>query len=412
MNSNRSTLAVALLVLGVSWPVAAEDWPQWRGPDRSDVSRETGLLQAWPSGGPKRAWMNQECGLGYSGFAIVGERLYTLGEEEGKQFVICLNAANGEALWRQTVGENFNNDWGNGPRTTPTIDQGELFVLSADGNLSCLDTADGKIKWTVSLQKFGGKVPSWGYSESVLVDGERVVCTPGGSEGTVLALRRQDGSKIWQSSQITDQAHYSSIVPATIEGKPQYVQLTPEHVFAVDPESGNLLWQVDWGGRVAVIPTPIVRGNEVYVTSGYGTGSMKVKVENGQAETVWRNKVMKNHHGGVILVGEHLYGHSDDSGWTCQDWASGARVWTDEESLGKGAIGYADGRFYCLDESNGTLVLIEASPEGWKESGRFKLDPQSQRRKPAGRIWVHPTIANGRLYLRDQEIVYCYEIQR
>ncbi len=412
MNRYCATIAALFVWCAVVSSSCGDDWPQWRGPDRSDVSRESGLLQSWPTEGPRQLWLNQECGLGYSGFAIVGEHLYTMGEEEGKQFVLCLNAADGQTVWRQVIGENFDNDWGNGPRTTPTVDNGELFVLSARGDLACLNAADGKIKWTVSLLKFGGKVPAWGYSESVLVDGDRIVCTPGGADGTVIAFRRQDGSKIWQSSQITDQAHYSSIVPATIEGKPQYIQLTPEHVFAVDPENGNLLWQVEWGGRVAVIPTPIVRGNEVYVSSGYGQGSMKIQVENGKAVEVWRNKVMKNHHGGVILVGDHLYGYSDGAGWLCQDWNSGESIWAEEKALGKGAIGYADGRFYCLDESSGVLVLIEASPDGWREAGRFKLDPQTKRRKPAGKIWVHPTIANGRLYLRDQELVYCFDIQR
>lgn len=410
MNLRQCFVAACLSYLIAGPHALGDDWPQWRGPNRDDVQAESGLMAAWPEGGPELLWRNNECGLGYAGFSVVGDRLFTMGLEQGKQFVICLNAVDGTEIWRTNVGGNYKNNWGDGPRSTPTVDGDHVFALAADGALICVKATDGQEVWTVALTDFGGKVPGWGYCESVLVDGNQVVCTPGGSQGTILALNRTNGEKIWQTDAFTQEAHYSSIVPATINGKKQYVQLTMGAVVGVDPENGSVIWQADWPGKVAVIPTPIVHNDHVYVSSGYAVGSGLFQIDGSNAKSVWFNKVMKNHHGGVIRIGEHLYGFSDDAGWVCQDWNSGERVWADESKLGKGAIAFAGDRLYCVGEADGQVVLIEASPEGWKEHGRFTLSPQTERRSARGAIWVHPVIANGRLYLRDQEIVYCYDV--
>jgi outer membrane protein assembly factor BamB len=262
------------------------------------------------------------------------------------------------------------------------------------------------------MKDLGGSTPGWGFSESVLVDGDRVLCTPGGSQGAVAALDKTTGKLLWQSKEFTDAAQYASIVPAEIHGKRQYVQLTMKSLAGIAAEDGKLLWKSPWPGQTAVVPTPIVRGDLIYITSGYGVGSKLVHVsEKLSASDRWSNKVMKNHHGGVILVGEHVYGHSDGAGWVCQDFKSGEMVWSERRKLGKGAVACAGGRLYCLDESDGTVVLIEASPESWKEHGRFRLDPQSEVRSSRGRIWTHPVISSGRLYLRDQDLVYCYDVR-
>jgi len=185
-----------------------------------------------------------------------------------------------------------------------------------------------------------------------------------------------------------------------------------QHVVGIAAKDGKQLWSSDWPGKTAVIPTPIYHDSHVYVTAGYGAGCKLVKIEPGnKATTVYENKVMKNHHGGVILVGDHLYGHSDGSGWVCQDFKTGNEVWSERSKLGKGAIACADGMLYCLDEGSGTVALIEASPKGWSEHGRFKLEPQTKIRSPQGRIWTHPVISNGKLYLRDQDLIYCYDIK-
>jgi len=387
------------------------DWPQWRGPNRDDVSTETGLLQSWPEDGPRKLWTYEQGGAGYAGFAVVGDRMYTLGASDSNEFALCLNAEDGSEIWKVNIDNRFKNKWGDGPRNTPTVDGDHVYFMSANGILKCLTAADGSEKWAVSLtDDFGGETPYWGYSESPLVDGDRVVCTPGGKDGAMIAVNKQTGETIWQSRTFTDKCHYSSIVAADIDGKRQYIQLVEKAVVGIDAENGALLWREDWRGRTAVIPTPIVQDNRVYVTSGYGAGSMLLDVSSSAAKQVWYSNKMKNHHGGVILIDGHYYGYSDRVGWVCQDAATGDVVWSEKDALGKGAIAYADGRFYLLEEKTGAVVLIEASTNGWNELGRFKLDPQSPNRSPDGAIWVHPVISDGKLYLRDQEFISCFDI--
>jgi outer membrane protein assembly factor BamB len=386
------------------------DWPQWRGVDRTGVSQETGLLKQWPAGGPKRVWLYQNAGNGYSGPAIVNGKLYTLGTRDGSEILLILDANTGAELRAVKLGQVLDDDRGDGPRGTPTVDGDRVYALTGPGTLACVSLADGRVRWQVTMQQLGGKIPRWGYSESVLVDGQRVVCTPGGSKGAIAALDKMTGKVLWQSKEFTDPAHYSSVVPAQINNTPQYVQRSATHVVGLSPADGKLLWQTDFPGSTAVVPTPIVKDNAVYVTAGYGAGCKMVRIgpEN-EITTVYQNKVMKNHHGGVVLVGEHLYGHGDLA-WVCQDFQTGAEVWS-HRGLGKGAIGYADGMLYCVDEGNGMVVLAEASPKAWKEHGRFKLDPQTKIRSSGGRIWTHPVISHGKLYLRDQDLIYCYDVK-
>jgi outer membrane protein assembly factor BamB len=404
-----SALLVLATLLSASLRAAAFDWPQWRGPDRSGVSRETGLLKSWPAGGPKRVWLFENAGHGYSGPAIVDGKLYTLGTRGRSEILLVLDAATGKELWATNLGGILDDDRGDGPRGTPTVDGDRVYALTGPGILACVSATDGKVLWQVTMRSLGGSVPNWGYSESVLVDGNRVLCTPGGSRGTVAALDKMTGKLLWQTKGFTDAAHYSSIVPAQINGTPQYVQRTERSIVGIAVNDGKLLWEADFQGRTAVAPTPIVRGNEVYVTAGYGAGCKLVRIVPGrEPATIYENKVMKNHHGGVILVGDYVYGHAD-SGWVCQDFKTGAEVWN-QRALGKGAVGYADGMLYCLDERSGTVALVDASPAGWKEHGRFTPEPQSRIRSE-GAIWTHPVVSNGKLYLRDQEMIYCYDVK-
>lgn len=410
LKSPSLLLAFALLAAG-SPDVIGADWPHWRGPARTDVSKETGLLKSWPAEGPKRVWLFDNAGAGYSGPAIVGGRYYTLGTRDDSEILLVLDASTGKELWTAKVGPVLDNDWGNGPRGTPSIDGDRAYTLSGSGVVSCVSVKDGKVLWQVSMKDLGGSVPKWGYSESVVVDGAKVLCTPGGSKGTVAALDKLTGKVIWQSKDLTEAAHYSSVVPAVINNTAQYVQRNEKSVFGVAADSGKILWKTAFPGRTAVIPTPIVRGNDVYVTAGYGSGCMLIHIgPDNEAKTVYENKVIKNHHGGVILVGDHVYGHGDP-GWVCQDFATGKEVWN-HKGFGKGAVGAAaDGMLYCLEEGSGAVVLIEASPKGWKEHGRFKLDPQTKIRSSRGRIWTHPVISGGKLYLRDQDLIYCFDVK-
>src|ERR1051325_700691 len=393
--------------------VSASDWPQWRGPNRDDISTETGLLKQWPAGGPKQVWLFKEAGLGYSGYSIAGGKLYTAGLRGDMEFLIALDAKSGQQLWATAVGPILNNKWGDGPRGTPTVDGDRVYSMSGQGYLLCANATTGKELWKVKMSDFGGNKPGWGFTESVLVDGPKVICTPGGAQGTLLALDKMSGKKIWQTADWTDGAQYSSPIVATHGGTREYIQLTMQHVAGVDANTGRTLWKSEWPGKTAVIPTPIFHGDEVYVASGYGVGCKLVKLGPGNAATeVWANQNMVNHHGGVILVGGHLYGYSDgkNGGWTCQDWKTGDVGWG-SRALGKGAVPCADGVLYCLEESSGTVALVEASPKGWAEHGRFKLEPQTTQRSPSGRIWTHPVVSDGRLYLRNQELLFCFDVK-
>jgi outer membrane protein assembly factor BamB len=404
-------MKIATLLVTLSLPALAGDWPQWRGPNRDESSTETGLLKHWPANGPKRVWLFENAGLGYSGFAVAAGKLFTIGTRDEKEILLVLDANSGKELWFAPIGDILGNNWGDGPRSSPTVDGDRVYVLSGKGNLVCTQVADGKVLWTKSMQDLGGKVPNWGYAESPLVDGKLVLATPGGEKGTMAAFDKMTGALAWQSADITEGAQYSSIIPANINGKKQYVQLVMQTLFGVDAATGKLIWRAPWSaGRTAVIPTPIVKGDEVFISSGYGAGCMKVKVNGSEATVAFMNKDLENHHGGVILIGDYLYGNSKD-GWTCMAWADGSVKWKEKGALGKGAIGHADGMFYCLEEKTGNVALIEASPTGWSEKGRFKLDPQTTIRSPKGAIWVHPVIANGKLYLRDQNLVYCYDVK-
>jgi hypothetical protein len=405
-------LLSAILLLSITQPLLAADWTMWRGVERHGRSPETGLLKSWPEGGPPKVWTSSDAGLGYSSFSVVDGVLYTLGAIDETEYLIAMDTSAGSVLWKTPIGEKLENGWGGGPRSTPAVSGDRVVALGGRGGLHCVSKTDGAAQWSVHLvDDLGGSVPNWGYSESPLIDGDRVLCTPGGSEGTVAAFELSSGKKIWQSADVTEAAHYSSIVPVSHFGQHQYIQLTEKKVFGLDKD-GDLKWEAEWPlGRVAVIPTPIYHDGLVYVTSGYSAGCMLIRVsKDNQVEPVYDNKVMKNHHGGVIRVGEHVYGHSDGPGWLCQELLSGEMVWNEKSKLGKGAIAYADGMFYCLGEKDGACVLIEATPEGWQEQGRFVLEPQTENRVPKGRIWSHPVIADGKLYLRDQEIICCYDI--
>ncbi len=417
-NITRVVAVSSLLALSLTLRVAAaNDWPQWRGLDRTDVSQETGVLKQWPEGGPKQVWLNKDAGLGYSGFSIVGGKLFTMGARGETEFLIALDANTGKQLWCTEIGALLTNNWGDGPRGTPTVDADRVYALGGQGTLVCCDVAGGKLLWKKTMKELGGKVPQWGYTESPLVDGKLVVCTPGGAQGAMAALDKMTGAVVWQSKEFTDLAQYSSIIVVNHNGARQYIQLTMQSVAGVAAADGKLLWRSDWVGKIAVIPTPIFHDGCVYVTSGYKAGCKLVKIgEGNQVSDVYSSPLMENHHGGVVLVGDYLYGHSLSAGWVCQNFKTGEQVWADKKVLGKGAIGCCtEGLLYCLSESNGkdpaAVVLIEASPKGWKEHGRFTLDPQTTQRSSKGRIWTHPVVANGKLYLRDQELIFCFDVK-
>ncbi|PYI82982.1 MAG: polyvinylalcohol dehydrogenase, partial [Verrucomicrobia bacterium] len=317
------TLSIALAAVNYL-SGAAGDWPQWRGPNRDGVSTETGLLKDWPATGPPLVWKAIGLGSGYATVSIAGNRIFTLGDKSDSSYLIALSLANGKSLWSAKVGRTGAPGGYEGPRSTPTIDGDLIFALGTFGELVCFDAASGKEQWRKDFKKdFGGSAPGWGFSESPLIDGDQVVSTPGGSQGAVVALNKKTGALIWQCKEFKDSADYASLIAAEIGGVRQYIQLTEASVAGVAAADGKLLWRAPRRGSTAVVPTPIYHDTQVYVTSGYNVGCnlFKIIVSDGRysAEQVYANKVMVNHHGGVVRIGDYVYGYSDNGGWTCQE---------------------------------------------------------------------------------------------
>lgn len=393
-------------------------WPQWQGPDRTNVSRETGLLPEW-KGTPKLLWTYDKAGIGYSGPAVVGDRLYMMGARDDAEMIYALDVSTGKEVWATELGPLYVNQWGDGPRGTPTVDGGLVYGIGGQGMLICVEAATGKKVWSKDMPKeLGGKVMSgWGFTESPLVDGDRLICTPGGSKGTFAALDKKTGELIWQSEGLTDTTAYSSIIAVEIDGVRQYINMTGAGVAAVDAKDGKLLWKSSEGKNgVAIIPTPIYKDGHVYVTSGYGTGCALLSInrvgDRFEPKVVYSNKNLGNHHGGVVLVDGYLYGYSDTprGSWVCQDFKSGEVVWQSTK-LGKGSLTCAEGKLYCYSERDGTVVLADVSSKGWTEHGRFPLPKQTKQPRKRGQIWTHPVVCDGKLYLRDQDLFFCFDIR-
>jgi outer membrane protein assembly factor BamB len=421
-----SSIQLAVLALSLTAP-SDTDWPQWRGPNRDGVSKETGLLKTWPTEGPKLLWIFEEGGLGYSSFSVVGNVAYTMGAQDDKngdkEFVLAIDTTTGKEKWRTEIGKYFRNEpWGGGPRGTPTIDGDKLYALGARGDLVCLALADGAKVWAKNLvSDFGGGVPGWGYSESVLIDGDKLIVTPGREKGAILALDKKSGDQVWRCAELTDYAGYSSIIVAEVGGIRHYVQQTMQSLCGVRASDGKLLWRrADLKYAVAVIPTPIFYKDHVFATAGYGAGCTLVKLspaENGiKAEKIYANKSIVNHHGGVIRVGEYVYGHSDaGNAWMCLEFMRSDRADGPEPvskfKFDKGSSVYADGSLYCFGQSKGEVVKVSPSPDVWKEEGRFTLPKSDTNRSKSGGVWSHPVIADGKLYLRDQNYIFCYDVK-
>ena len=332
-----AVIALLASLLSHSAFAASSEWPQWRGPNRDGLSTETGLLKEWPKDGPPLLWKASGLGAGFSGVSVAGQRIFTMGDQPDGNHVLALNCADGKLLWSTKLGKAGAPGWGGfkGPRATPSVDGGLVFALGQFGEVICVNAADGKEVWRKHLTTdLGGPLMEWGFSESPLVDGDQVLFTPGGPKGTMVALNKKTGGLIWQSKDWTDNAHYSSIIVAEIDGLRHYIQLTDKSIAGVAPEDGKVLWKAARKGSTAVIPTPICADGYVYTTSGYGIGCNLFKVAKGSAFTatqVYANKVMVNHHGGVVKLGEYLYGHSDSKGWTCQKFQSGEARWQEKD---------------------------------------------------------------------------------
>ena len=399
--------ALLMAVTSAQQPATPAEWFQWRGANRDGISQETGLLQEWPKLGPPLAWRANGVGNGYSSFSTSGGRLYTLGARGGIEYVIALDRASGKKVWETQNGQRYQNDRGDGPRSTPTVDGDRLYVLGGSGDLTCLENATGKKIWSLNIvQKFGGVNPYWGYSESPLIVGDRILVNTGGRRAGIVAVAKADGSTLWQ--QHSDGAGYSSPILMRTGSLSQVIFFTEDRAMAVDPRDGRLLWSYNKANNgTANIATPIVRGTHVFVSSDYGTGGALLDVRAAgnlaTANEVYFTRDMRNHHASSVLVGENLYGFSS-SILTALAFETGKMLWRDR-SVGKGSLIYADNRLYLYSE-DGVVGLAEASPAAYREHGRFTLQQQSNLP-----TWSHPIIAGGVLVVRDQDNVYGYDVK-
>ncbi len=427
--------AASLIWFAAGGPSAAKDdraakvpagpyWPQWRGPHRDNVSPDVGLLQQWPQDGPPLAWKHEGLGAGFSGVSIVEGRIFTMGDRDGKQRVIAIPLDGGDELWNSVVGEPWDPGGYSGPRCTPTVDGNLVYAIGSHGDLVCLEASDGKEIWRRSFPKdFQGRMHSgWGFSESPLVDGDKVLCTPGGPEAGIVALDKLTGSEIWRvaipkiGDKGGDGAAYASMVVSHGAGVKQYVQLMGRGIVGIGADNGKFLWGYNRAANgTANIPTPLVSGDYVFTSTGYGAGSALVKLNAAgggvEAEEVYflEGKELQNHHGGMVMVGDYVYlGHGHNAGApTCVEWKTGKTVWRHQHGPGSGsaAITYADGDVYFRFQ-DGLMALVAATPKEYEEKGQFKL-PTSN--KPS---WPHPVVIGGKLYIREQELLLAYDVRR
>jgi outer membrane protein assembly factor BamB len=425
------TLRLALLAAAVGGPLAAAaDWPAFRGPNRDGLSAETGLLKEWPKDGPKQLWTAKNLGLGFGTPSVADGQIFGIGKRDGKDGVWALKEADGSELWFTPFADPPGGRLGpqvNGPGSTPTYHEGKLYAVSLGGTLACLDAKTGKEQWKTSyIDDYGGTVPRWGYNDSVLIDGDKVICAPNGTKAAVVALKAKDGSEVWKTETKSGGAGgYSSPVKATFDKVPMYVVLlgTDGGVVGVAADSGKVLWQYKGqaaAGGTAQIPIPVVKDDKVWVSTSYNGGSALLQIVKGgdkfEAKEVkaYKKPELNNHHGGMVLVGDHVYfGHNQNDGKPVAVAIKTGEITMEPQPIpaggrGSAAVLYADGRLYFRYE-NGTMVLIEPDPKELKVVSSFKLPKADQQTH--SQSWPHPVIVNGKLLVRDQTVMYCYDVK-
>jgi len=394
--------------------VMADDWPQFRGMNRDGKSAETGLLKSWPAEGPNLLWSIDGIGKGNSSAAIVNGVIYITGMKEKKEYLSAISA-DGQILWQKQYGDTWKNSFPE-PRTTPTIDGNNIYVMSGMGQLACFDLKTGNQKWAVHVvEKFEGEYHKWGISESILIDGDYVYCTPGGPNATMVALNKNTGKTIWTSKGLSDKSNYSSPIIVERGGKKIIAAMVENSFVGIDAKTGKVIWNEKLNDILpknrSINPnSPVYFNGSIYITAGYDWGSARLDIsaDGSKLTNKWIDNTLDVHIGGVVIVDGYIYGanwlNNKNGNWICLNWDTG-KVMYEEPWLSKGSIIYADGMLYCYEEKKGNLALVKATPE--------KFDIVSSFRIPKGKspYWAHPSISNGVLYVRNDQFLMAYSIK-
>ncbi len=361
------------------------------------------MADSWPAGGPKKLWTAEGLGEGFASFAVADGRLFTQGQRAGKQYVIAVDEATGKKLWEVPNGSGYSDRRGGGPRGAPTVDGDRIYALGATGNLICIEAATGKKVWESNLlDRFKASNIRWGISESPLIDGGKIIVSPGGQGASVVALDKNDGKLIWKSQ--SDEAGYSSAIAAEVDGVRQYILLTGVGGIGLLAKNGELLWRYNGvANGTANIATPIFHDNQVFLSSDYGTGCVLLKLTADGAEEVYFNRDMRNHYSSSVLFDGVLYGYSSRI-LTAMDFITGDVLWKDR-SVGKGQVILADGKLYLYSE-DGVLGMARAAPEGYRELARHEIGSGEFR------TWALPVISGGKLIVRDQDAAWAFDIRK
>ena len=410
-----SKFANLLIITALCWTASfsqAADWPGFRGPGRLGKSAETGLLKKWPDAGPKLIFSTKDLGQGWSSAAIDNGKIFITGMVEKEGFVSALDM-DGNILWKKSYGPEWSRSW-QAARSIPTIDGDKLYVTSGAGSISCFEVKTGKKIWTVDYtEKFQAKPPRFGFAESALVVGNKVICTPGGPKGSVVALDKLTGKVIWANTEVIEGSAYCSAQLVELPNKKLAVTMLVKSTVAIDVETGKLVWKdavVGSGGRANHPVTPIFQDGHLYVTAGYDKGGVLYKLTDpaGKFTQLWSDQVLDNHHGGVVLVDGYFYGSNwdgnDKGNWVCVEFKTGKTMY-ETKWQGKGSMIYADGMLYCYDENKGNLALVKATPDAFEIVSSFQITGGGKQH------WAHPAISDGRLYMRYEDTLRVYDIK-
>ncbi|MGL4943133.1 MAG: PQQ-binding-like beta-propeller repeat protein [Thermoguttaceae bacterium] len=402
--------SVMCLSLLSSTIFAAEPWNQWRGADHNGHSPDKSIATSWPEGGPKLLWQIDTLGAGYSNVSFWGDQIFTMGDIDGKSQVVALSRKDGKMLWKTVVGGAGGGNGFAGPRCTPATNGKLVFALNQFGDFIAVEAANGKEVWRKNMERdFGGKMMSgWGYSESpIFISDTELVCIPGGQNGSVMCLDAATGNVKWRCTELKDDAAYTSVVPMTFGGELQLVVLTGRSIAAVSPVDGKLLWATDFPGKVAVCSDPVAVGNDIFASCAYGVGAVgyRLNANDNAINRVYANAQFENHHGGIVAVGDCFY-FTTNRNLVCVRAATGEVVWQDR-CVGKGSVTYVAGHLVVRAEGgDGAVALVVATPDGYQEKARFNQPDRSDKNS-----WTHPTVLDGKLYLRDQNRLFVYDVK-